>query len=94
LGHVRRRHPARSTLRSPEIDQNRNFALANDLVKFLFVDFDRLASSRQFRLAGTALANIGKVLGGNAIWLAARGTVANDRHGSILGHDSARMPAH
>lgn len=33
---------ARSTPGSLEIGQNRNLTLANDLVEFLFVDFDGL----------------------------------------------------
>src|SRR5579863_5258653 len=40
LCHVRRRHAARSAPGSPEVRQNRNLAVANDLVELLFVDFD------------------------------------------------------
>ena len=44
LCHVRRRHTARSAPRCPEVRQNRNLALANDLVELLFVDFDGLSN--------------------------------------------------
>ena len=88
LSHMRRRHTARSAPGSPEVRQNRNLALANDLVELLFVDFDGFADCRQLRLAGTAFANIGKVPGGNAIGSTARGAISNQRHGPILGHQS------
>jgi hypothetical protein len=83
---VRRRQPARPTPGSPEVRQNRNLAVANDLVELLFVDFDRFAYCRQVRLAGTTFANIGKMLGRNAIGSTARGAISNRGHGSILGH--------
>jgi len=44
LRHVRRGHAARSTPGYPEIGQNRHLALGNDLMEFLFVDFDGLAN--------------------------------------------------
>lgn len=54
----------------------------------LFVDFDRVTDWRQPGLAGTAFANIGKVLGGNPIGPTARRAISNQRHGSILGPQS------
>ncbi len=54
LRHVRRRHPARPAPGSPEVRQNWNLAVANDLVELLLVDFDGFADCRQLRLAGTA----------------------------------------
>ena len=44
-------------------------ARARDLVELLFVDFDGLSNYRWLRLAGTAFANIRKVLGGNCDWI-------------------------
>jgi len=85
---MRRRHLARSAPGSPEVRQNGNLALANDLVELLFVDFDRFADCRQLRFAATAFANIGKVLCGNAIEPTASGAISNQRHGSILGYQS------
>ena len=64
---MRRRHTAGSAPGSPEGCENWNLALANDLVELLFVDFDGFAYWRQLSLASTAYADIGKVLGGNAI---------------------------
>ena len=84
LCHVRRRHTARSAPGSPEVRQNRNLALANDLVELLFVDFDGLAYCRQLRFAGTAFPNIGKVSSGNAVGSTARGAISNQRHSPIL----------
>jgi hypothetical protein len=94
LRHVRRRHPARPAPGSPEVRQNGNLAVANDLVELLFVDFDRFADCRQLRLAGTAFANIGKVLGGNTIGPTARGAISNQRHGPILGRFSRSSGTH
>ncbi len=85
LRHVRRGHAARSAPGRPKIGQNRDLALANDLVELLFVDFDRFADCRQLRLAGTALANVGKVLGGYAVGPSTGKAISNHRHGSILG---------
>jgi len=70
---MRHRHTARSTPRRPEVGQNRDLALANDLVELLFVDFDGFIYCRQLRFAGTAFADIGKVPGRNAIGSTARG---------------------
>ena len=64
---MRRRHTARSAPGCPEFRQNRNLALANDLVELLFVDLDGFADRRQLRLADTAFADIGKMLRGDAI---------------------------
>ena len=64
LRHVRRRHPARSAPRSPEVDQNRNLALANDLVEFLFVDFDRLATAGSSALQAPHLPTSERCLAG------------------------------
>ena len=44
LRHMRSRRPAWSAPGSPEVGQNRNPALANNLVEFLFVDFKGLAN--------------------------------------------------
>src|SRR4051812_36084058 len=77
----------------PEVRKNRDLALANHFVELLFVDFDRFADCRQLRLAGTAFANIGKVLRGNAIGPTASRAISNQRHGSILGHQSSGRPA-
>src|SRR3954452_1083377 len=88
------RHPAAwSTPGRPEVRKNRDLALANHFVELLFVDFDRFADCRQLRLAGTAFANIGKVLRGNAIGPTASRAISNQRHGSILGHKSSGRPA-
>lgn len=86
---MRRRRTARSAPGSPKVRQNRNLALANDLIELLFVvDFDGFAYWRQIRLAGTAFAHIGKVLSGNAIGPTASGAISNQRHESILGLDT------
>ena len=94
LRHVGRRHPARPAPGSPEVRQNRNLAVANDLIELRFVDFDRFADCRQVRLAGAALANIGKMFGGNTIGPTARGAVSNQRHASILGRFSRSSGTH
>src|SRR5215831_12634910 len=57
LRHVRRRHTARSAPGCPEIRQNRNVTVANDLVELLFVDFDGFVYCRQLRFAVTAFPN-------------------------------------
>jgi hypothetical protein len=41
---VGRCHAARSAPGRPEIGQNRDLALANDLMEFFLVDFDGLAN--------------------------------------------------
>src|SRR5215472_866666 len=84
LGHLRGGHTARSAPGCPEVRQDRNLALANDLVELLLVDFDGFGYCRQLHPAGTAFADIGKVLGGNAIGSTARGAISNQRHGPIL----------
>jgi hypothetical protein len=43
LGNMRRRHPARATPRRPEIDQDRNFAVANNFVELLGTDLNGLS---------------------------------------------------
>jgi hypothetical protein len=88
LCHEGRRRAAWSAPGCPEVRQNRNLALANDLVELLFVDFDRFADWWQVRFAGTAFADSGKVLGENAIGPTAGGAISNQRHGSILGLDT------
>jgi hypothetical protein len=89
LCHVRCRHTARSAPGSPEVRQNRNLALANDLVELLFIDFDGFAYCLQLRFAGSAFANIGKVFGGDAIGSTARRAISNQRHKTIVGCFSA-----
>ena len=59
-----------------------------------FVDFDGFADCRQLRFAGTALADIGKVLGGNAIGCTTRGAISNQRHGYILGRSFRSSGTH
>ena len=86
LCHVRCCHPAWSAPGGPEVRQDRNLALANDLVELLFVDFQRFANCGQLRPAGTAFSEIGKVSGRDAVGPTARRAISNQRHGSILGH--------
>jgi hypothetical protein len=63
--------------------RTRRFAVSEQRA-MLFVDFDGFANCGQFRFAGTAFADIGKVLGGNAIGSTAARAISNQLHGRIL----------
>jgi hypothetical protein len=43
FGNVRRRHPAGTTPLRPKIDEDRNFAVANNLVELLGADLNGLS---------------------------------------------------
>jgi hypothetical protein len=43
LGNMRRRHPARATPLCPKIDEDRNFAVANNLVELFGADLNGLS---------------------------------------------------
>ena len=85
LRHVRRGHAARSAPGRPKIRQNRYLAFADNLLKFLFVDFHGLANRRQLCLACSTFSDIGKVPCWNTIGPPTGRTISNHRHRSILG---------
>jgi hypothetical protein len=91
LRDLRRRHPAGSAPGRPKIRQDRDLALANDLIELLLVDFDRLGNCRQLRLASTAFALIRKVRSRNTIRPTTGSAISNEWHGAILGHPSERV---
>ncbi len=84
LCNMRRRRPARSTPRRPEIHEYRYLALSNNLVKLCRVHLDWLSRRSQRSFAGTASSRIGKVLRRNSIRLPARQTLSDDGHNTIL----------
>jgi hypothetical protein len=67
LCHVWRSHAARTAPRSPEIDEDRNATLANDLIEFGGAGFNWFGDGWQSVFAGSASAGVGKVLGGDAV---------------------------
>ncbi len=83
LGHVWRRRPAGAAPGRPKINEDGNFAVANDLVELVGAHRDGRGGRRQGCFAGAASAGVGKVPGGNSIWLGAGWAVSDDGHGEF-----------
>jgi hypothetical protein len=89
LRHVRRGHPAGATPRRPEIDEDWNFAVANNFVEVLGADLKGLSHRRQRGFAGTASSGVGQVFRRNPIRLTARWAISGNGHGEALHRISA-----
>jgi hypothetical protein len=84
LGDVGRGRTAGAAPGRPKINEDGNFAVADDFVELVGADCDGRGGWGQRRFAGAASAGVGKVPGGNSIWLCAGGAVSNDGHGKVL----------
>lgn len=84
LGHMRGGRPARTAPRCPEIHENRDLALAHNLVELRRVNFDRLGDSGQGGLARPAPSCIGEMRGWNSIWLCTGGAISDNGHDRLL----------
>src|SRR5713101_1635945 len=73
-------HTARAAPGCPEIDENRNASLGNNLVEQLSIYFQRFGGGRQGCLTRSAASCIRKMLGGDAVLPAALLAGSNDRH--------------
>jgi len=84
LRDVRSGHAAWTAPRCPEIDEHRNFAVANDFVELDGADPEGLSQRRKRDFARAASAGIGKVPGRHAIRLTACSAITNDGQGEVL----------
>jgi hypothetical protein len=76
------RHPARAAPRSPEINQDWNFAVPDNFVELRGANRNRLGYRRERSFAGAALSGVGKMVRRNSVRLPARRTISNDGHGN------------
>lgn len=79
LGHMRCGHAAGAAPGCPEIDEDGDFAVADDLVELRGADGQRLGDGRQRLLAGAAAARVGEVIGGDSVGFSAGRTVSDHR---------------
>jgi hypothetical protein len=85
LSYVGRRHAAWPTPLGPEIDQDWDLAVANDLVEFFDSDFYGHGHRGQWGFAGAAFSCVRQVLGRNSVRLPTAWAVSDD------GHDDLQM---
>ena len=81
LGDMRSGHAAGSAPGGPEIHENRNFGVAEDLVELGGTDGEGLGDGWEGIFAGAAAACVGQVTGGDAIGLTTGWAGADDGHG-------------
>src|SRR6185312_625675 len=86
LCNMRRSRAAGATPRSPEIDQDRDFAVADDFVELLRIDLDGIRHGRQSRFAGPTLPSVGEMFARNSIRLSAGRALSDDSHSNPLFH--------
>jgi hypothetical protein len=84
LGDMGRRHAAGTAPGRPEIDEDGNFAVADDFVELLRCDGEGIGDGREWRLAGAAASCIGEVVRRDSIRLSAGWAISDDGHGDVL----------
>jgi hypothetical protein len=87
---MRRRLPARAAPGCPEINEHRNFAVANNFVKFLGVHGYGRFHRRQRCFASTASSYVRKVFSRNSVWLSASWAISDYGHSWVLLLNAAR----
>jgi hypothetical protein len=75
------RGSARATPTGPEVNEDGDGGVLDNIVKGSGVDSERLGERRKLGLASSTFAACSQVFCGDAIFLLAVGTGANDRHG-------------
>jgi hypothetical protein len=80
---VRGGHAAGTTPGGPEVDEHGDAGVGDDVVEERGVGGDGLGDGRERLLAGAAAAGVGEVSCGDAVFGAAAGAGADDRHGDL-----------
>jgi hypothetical protein len=86
---MRRGHAAGAAPFRPEINKDRDLAIAHNLVELRGADFYGRCHRGQRRFAGAASPCVGKVFAGNSIRLSAGWAISDDGHGEFLLLDAA-----
>jgi hypothetical protein len=81
---MRRGHAAGAAPFRPEINKDRDSAIAHNLVELRGADFYGRCHRGQRRFAGAASPCVGEVLAGNSIRLSAGWAISDDGHGEFL----------